>query len=62
MKIQLTKHNMVRFAQPEQLEQFKAAGWVESSAKPSKKKKSEKTAEIEPEAAQEDLDNANQGE
>lgn len=31
MKIQLSKRNMVRFAQPEQLEQFKAAGWKEQT-------------------------------
>jgi hypothetical protein len=27
MKIHLTKHNMSRFCQPEQLEQFQKAGW-----------------------------------
>lgn len=31
MKIKLTKHNMIRFAPPDQLEQFKAAGWSEAT-------------------------------
>jgi hypothetical protein len=34
MKIHLTKKGMTRVCQPEQLEQFKSAGWAESNARP----------------------------
>lgn len=60
--ITVTKQDFSREIPSKKLEQYLSAGWVELTAKPSKKKKSEKTAESVPEAAQENLDNANQGE
>jgi hypothetical protein len=33
MKIELTKKGMTTYCQPEQLEQFKSAGWSEVNAK-----------------------------
>ena len=71
MKITMYKNGMSRPALPEDVERFEAAGWtrdgqavVDAGAVKLKapKKKAEKPAEIEPEAAIEDLDNANQGE
>lgn len=34
MKIELKKHAMTRWCQPNELEQFKSAGWAEVNAKP----------------------------
>lgn len=71
MKITMYKHDMERLVHPDMIEQLEAAGWtrdgqavVDAGAVKLKapKKKAEKPAEIEPEAAIEDLDNANQGE
>jgi hypothetical protein len=67
MKIMMYKNGMSRPAQPEDVERFELAGWtqdqsavVDSGAVKLKapKKKAEKPADIEPEAAQESLDNA----
>jgi len=68
MKITMYKNGMSRPALPEDIERFESAGWsqdqsavVDSGAvklRAPKKKKAEEPAEIEPEAAQEDLDNA----
>ena len=33
MKIELKKHSMTRWCQPQELAQMKAAGWVEANAK-----------------------------
>jgi hypothetical protein len=72
MKITLYKNGMSRPAQLEDVERFQEAGWTQDSnglvdsgavkLKAPKKKKAEEPAEIEPDAAIEDLDNANQGE
>ena len=37
MKIQLSKKGMIRWSQPEQLEQMKAAGWSEVNKTPAVK-------------------------
>lgn len=66
MKIMMYKNGMSRPAQPEEVASFEQAGWtrepavVDSGAVKLKapKKKAEKPAEIVPEAAIEDLDNA----
>jgi hypothetical protein len=67
MKITMYKNGMSRPALPEDIERFESAGWsqdqsavVDSGAVKLKapKKKAEKPADIEPEAAQESLDNA----
>ena len=34
MKIELTKKGMTRFCQPQEVEQFKSAGWQQVNAKP----------------------------
>jgi len=69
MKITMYKNGQSRPAQLEDVERFQEAGWtqdsnglVDSGAIKMKapKKKAEKPADIEPEAAQETLDNANQ--
>jgi hypothetical protein len=67
MKITMYKNGMSRPAQEQDVELFESAGWrqdnsavVDSGAVKLKapKKKAEKPADIEPEAAQESLDNA----
>jgi hypothetical protein len=67
MKITMYKNGMSRPAQEQDVELFEQAGWrqdnsavVDSGAVKLKapKKKAEKPADIEPEAAQESLDNA----
>jgi hypothetical protein len=72
MKITMYKNGMSRPAQPDDIERLETAGWSKVGSatqdedavklKASKKKKAEEPAEIEPDAAIEDLDNANQGE
>lgn len=72
MKIMMYKNGMSRPAQAQDVELFESAGWtreqsavVDSGAvvvRAPKKKKVETPAETVPEAAKEDLDNANQGE
>ena len=49
------KDNVVREVSETKLQEYLDAGWLQPSIK---KKKSEKTAETAPEAAQEDLGNA----
>jgi hypothetical protein len=67
MKIMMYKHGQSRPAQEHEIELFESAGWsrgqsavVDSGAVKLKapKKKAEKPADTEPEAAQESLDNA----
>lgn len=66
MKTMMYKNGMSRPAQPEDIERFEQAGWKREPAQvdsgvikmKAPKKKAEKPAEIEPEAAIEDLDNA----
>lgn len=67
MKIMMYKNGMMRPAQPEEVERLESAGWsreqsavIDSGAVKLKapKKKADKPAELVPEAAKEDLDNA----
>jgi hypothetical protein len=65
MKIELNKKGMTRYCPPEQLEQFKSAGWLEVNAKPAKIVKADEVITLKAPAkskgaVEESLDNANQ--
>ncbi len=65
MKIELKKHTMTRWCQPNELEQMKSAGWAEVNAKPAKIVQPEdvivlKAPAKSKSAVEETLDNANQ--